>query len=324
MKESVLITGCAGFIGSSLARALLDTGWNVRGIDNFDPYYDRRLKMDNLAPLLLHDRFSFYEADVTKDNIPLADISLVVHLAALPGVRSSVSDPSGYFHVNMYGTQRLLHYAAAAGVRKVIFGSSSSIYGNCGDTRFSEDGCIPNPLSPYAFTKLYAEKLMHKMHNTCGMSVICLRLFSVYGPCMRPDLAIDLFSRALHNKQSVRIFGDGSALRDYTYIDDAVQGFIKALDYLLCNDHVNEVFNIGTGSPVSVMHVLDSIAGSLGVAAPVTCQPANASESLYTCADITKASLLLGYKPRYSFSQGLKKYLEWHLQREAEKIPAYV
>lgn len=307
----ILVTGCAGFIGSHLCQALLKQGREVIGIDNFSPYYNRILKEKNLEKLLHDDNFEFLELCVSNCiQLAIKPIELVIHLAATPGVVPSLTNVNHYINNNVSRYNMLLELMEEQGIRKVIFASSSSVYGNQSLERYSEK-VIPAPISPYGFTKQVGEQLNYQYHLLHGFSVINLRLFSVYGNRMRPDLALPKFVNGLLQNQAIDLYNNGNDYRDFTHIKDVVVAFLKAINYLETSSHCYETINIGNGIPVKILDVVNWLEKITGRS--VTCNYASKrqGEPLYTCSDITRAQQLLDYNPAITLEEGLSSYWQW-------------
>ncbi|WP_400190902.1 GDP-mannose 4,6-dehydratase [Hymenobacter sp. B81] len=328
--HTVLVTGCAGFIGSHLCERLLAENFRVIGLDNFDPFYDRSIKQHNLVPLLLHPRFTFHELDLRAGSEALiqalgagdSGISLVVHLAAKAGVGPSVREPLAYLSNNVLGTAHLLEWMRAAGVGRLLFASSSSVYGNTVHRPFREDEPLQQEcISPYATTKLAGEELNYTYHHLHGLSVLNARFFTVYGPRQRPDLAIHKFARLLLAGGPIPVYGDGTTARDYTYIDDTVDGIVRGLRYLLVQPRVYETVNLGNNRPVALLELIQALGHALEIEPRLEFHPMQAGDVDLTFADLTKARALLGYAPRTSLSKGLQQFVAW---LRAESVPAVV
>lgn len=311
-----LVTGAAGFIGSHLCQRLLAEDWAVVGVDNFDAYYDPGIKRRNISSCLKNKNFLLVEADVrdseAMDKVIDNDIRIIVHLAAMAGVRPSIARPLLYADVNVNGTVVLLETAKKHRIGKFIFGSSSSIYGNNKKIPFSEDDNVDFPISPYAATKKAGELICHTYHHLYGMSVTCLRFFTVYGPRQRPDLAIYKFVKLMEQDKPIDVYGDGTMMRDFTYIDDIIDGIISAMDR--CNGF--NIYNLGESQPVSVNDLITEIEKVVGKKAARQYQPAPPGECLRTYADITKAAKELGYHPSTSIQAGLQKFAAWLREQE--------
>lgn len=311
---TILVTGCAGFIGSHVCTLLLAKGFSVIGIDNFDPFYSRAVKENNLSGFIHHPSFVFYEMDITQglDGITEKNISAVIHLAAKAGVRPSIEDPAGYVNVNITGTQNIHAFMQARSVRKLIFASSSSVYGNNKKTPFSEADNVDNPISPYAFTKKAGELMNYTFHHLYDIDIINLRFFTVYGPGQRPDLAIHQFVKKISNDQPLVLFGDGQTARDYTYIDDTVSGIFNALEYCLQNSGVYTTVNLGNNHPVKLHELVDIIYAAMGKEKNLVYESMQPGDVDITYADISKAAALFNYKPAIGITEGIGKFIEWY------------
>jgi UDP-glucuronate 4-epimerase len=311
----VLVTGAAGFIGSHLSERLLNDGWTVVGVDNFDDFYDPRIKRRNIKSCLKNKNFQIVEADIrdiaAMDKAVSSDVEIVVHLAAKAGVRPSIEQPVLYADVNVNGTAVLLQAAEKHKIKKFIFGSSSSVYGNNEKVPFSEDDNVDFPISPYAATKRAGELICHTYHRLYGISVTCLRFFTVYGPRQRPDLAIHKFARLIEQGKSIPIYGDGTMMRDFTYIDDIIDGTIAAMEK--CTGF--NIYNLGESKPVSVNDLVAEIEKALGKKAVKQYLPPQLGDVERTYADITKATRDLGYRPSTTIQAGLKKFVTWLRQQ---------
>ena len=306
-----LITGAAGFIGSNLSERLLADGWAVVGVDNFDGFYDPQIKRRNISECLKNDNFQLIEADIrdseAMDKAAGGDIRIIVHLAAMAGVRPSIARPKLYADVNVNGTIALLESAKKHRIDKFIFGSSSSVYGNNEKVPFSEDDCVDFPISPYAATKKAGELICHTYHHLFGISITCLRFFTVYGPRQRPDLAIHKFAKLIEQDKPVPVYGDGSMMRDFTYVDDIVNGIVAAMDK--CEGF--NIYNLGESEPITVNDLITEIEKALGKKAVRQYQPPQPGDVERTYADITKASEELAYKPSTAIRTGLEQFTAW-------------
>jgi UDP-glucuronate 4-epimerase len=312
MTERVLVTGAAGFIGSHVSEALVAEGAEVIGVDNFDPFYPRAVKERNLAALRAAARFHLVEADIVRDPLPLDGATVVVHLAARPGVRPSLDDPAGYMEVNVTGTARVLEAARRAGVARVVLGSSSSVYGEATPPPFAETAPAIAPISPYAASKRAAELVAHAFAHLYGMRIACLRFFTVYGPRQRPDLAIHRFTDRLARGLPVRQHGDGSSERDYTYITDAVAGVLGAVAWTARPGGECEAFNIGGGARVRLDRLVALIARALGREPVVERVPDQPGDVRLTAADLRRAERELGYRPRVGIEEGIREFVRWY------------
>ena len=311
---TILVTGCAGFIGSHVCTLLLNKGFKVIGVDNFDPFYSRSAKEINLAKFKTHPSFSFYEIDITEglDAINDENIRAVIHLAAKAGVRPSIEDPAGYLKVNILGTQKVHEFMKAKAINKLVFASSSSVYGNNVKMPFNEDDNVDNPISPYAFTKKACELMNYTFHHLYHIDIINLRFFTVYGPGQRPDLAIHKFVEKISKNQPLVLFGNGDTARDYTYVDDTVSGIYSALEYCLNNTGVYTTVNLGNNKPVKLTELVDVIYAAMGKEKNVVYEDMQAGDVDVTFADITKAGKLLNYKPATDLAAGIKKFIAWY------------
>ncbi|MFL5366513.1 MAG: NAD-dependent epimerase/dehydratase family protein [Myxococcales bacterium] len=307
----ILVTGGAGFIGSHLCARLLGRGDEVTAVDNFDPFYPERLKRRAIEPLQ-SEGMRLVTADIRDEAAMDAAFresrpETVVHLAALAGVRPSLERPAAYMDVNVRGTAVLLDAARKSNVRRFIFGSSSSVYGEGAQPPFRETARIDSPLSPYAASKAAGELLARTFHNLYRTETICLRFFTVYGPRQRPDLAIHKFSRLMLAGKKLPFFGDGASRRDYTYVDDILAGVMAAIDRPLAYD----VVNLGGAHTTSLRELIGLLEESLGVTAQLDLQPFQPGDMPLTSADVTHAGKVLGYAPGTSMRDGLRKFAEW-------------
>ena len=310
--KNYLVTGGAGFIGSHFVDMLLSEGNNVTTIDNFDNFYSRDVKLKNIATALTFDTFQLVEGDI-RDRKILDDLfsnnyfDVVVHLAAKAGVRPSIEDPEGYYDVNINGTLNILEAMKAYDIKKMIFASSSSVYGNNEKVPFSESDVVDFPISPYAATKKSGELLCHTYHHLYDFKINCLRFFTVYGPRQRPDLAINKFTKKIMNGETIEMFGDGTTKRDYTYIDDIIQGIKLAIDNL----NGFEVFNLGESRTIMLKDLINLIENEIGEEAIIEKLPLQPGDVEQTYADISKARELLKYDPQYEIEEGIKNFIEW-------------
>ena len=322
----ILVTGAAGFIGSHLCERLLQNGNEVIGIDNFDPMYDIEIKQKNIAEIKDHPLFTFYTCDI-KDEKSLNqackphmhEIDTIVHLAAKAGVRPSLIDPAGYENTNVHGTINLLQLASEERIHqmskgrmifrpKFIFASSSSVYGDNNQVPFKESDSIESPISPYAATKGACELFCHTYHHLYGLDVWALRFFTVYGPRQRPDLAIHKFTARILKDREINIYGDGTTSRDYTYIDDIVNGILSAIQE--CKGF--EIINLGSETPINLNDMISEIENACGKKAIRNYTYMQMGDVKQTYADIEKAKTLLGYSPKMSFSEGVKQFVDWY------------
>lgn len=313
----LLVTGIAGFIGSQLARRLVARGDTVVGIDNFDPFYDRATKTRNLASL--GSAIEFIEGDITDrallDRVlATGGFDRVVHLAALAGVRPSIRAPWRYSHVNVVGTAHVAEAMVAHGVQRLVFASSSSVYGNNTRVPYEESQRVDDPASPYAVTKRAGELMLDTFHQIHGLSSACLRFFTVYGPRQRPEMAIHKFARAIDSGSEVTLFGDGSSSRDYTYIDDILDGTLGAIDRA---PEGFRIYNLGGTSPVRLDELVRSIGAALGREPIVRHASPQPGDVLQTWADVSRARLELGYQPKVGLDEGLRRFVSW-LRHESD------
>jgi UDP-glucuronate 4-epimerase len=310
--RSVLVTGAAGFIGSHLVERLLARGVRVVGLDAFDSFYDPRLKERNVAPVLGHPGYRLVRGDI-RDEAALGTAfageahDAVIHLAARAGVRPSIEDPVLYASVNLDGTAKVLEASRRHGVGTFVFGSSSSVYGNNPKVPFAEDDPVDHPISPYAATKRAGELMAHTYHHLFGTDVACLRFFTVYGPRQRPDLAIRKFATRIAAGEPIPQFGDGSAARDYTYVDDIVDGIVLAAERV----RGFRIWNLGGSSPVPLSVMIATIAKGLGTAARLEVLPMQPGDVERTWADVSRAASDLEWSPRVGFDEGISRFLDW-------------
>jgi UDP-glucuronate 4-epimerase len=307
----VLVTGAAGFIGSHLCDKLLADGRQVVGVDNFDDFYEPKVKWRNLENSLANDNFGLIEADI-RDASAMNDaigqgFDVVVHLAARAGVRPSIENPLLYADVNVSGTVVMLEAAKRHNIKKFIFGSSSSVYGNNEKVPFSENDNVDFPISPYAATKKACELVCHTYQSLYGIDLTCLRYFTVYGPRQRPDLAIHKFARLIEQDKPIPVFGDGNMMRDFTYIDDIISGTTAAIEK--CSGY--NIYNLGESKPIKLSKLIEHIEQALGKKAKKEFLPKQPGDVERTYADINKARRELGYKPCTNIKQGLAKFVQW-------------
>lgn len=318
MSQTLLVTGAAGFIGSHLAERLVAEGNRVIGVDNFSPFYPREIKQAHVNESLAgSSRFQLIEADIRdRDSINSIVAShkpdTVVHLAAMAGVRPSIENPALYVDVNVGGTLSMLDAAVHNQVKKFVFASSSSVYGNNEKVPFAEIDRVDAPISPYAASKRSAELLCHTYWSLYGLPVTCLRFFTVFGPRQRPDLAISKFLRAVANGDTVALFGDGSSSRDYTYIGDIIDGVCAAIDKCAAFG----VFNLGGNHPVQLRKLLEEIEACVGKKANVKSLPMQSGDVDRTYADLERSSVALGYRPQTGLAEGLAKQWQWMQSRQ--------
>lgn len=318
----ILLTGAAGFIGSHVVERLLARGDEVIGIDNFDPFYPRAIKERNLEAARGRAGFSFHELDILDVEALrrlLSPETVVVHIAAKAGVRPSLLDPAGYLRVNVNGTQSVIDAARSQGVTRLIFGSSSSVYGDDTPPPFREDAAADHPISPYAATKRSAELLLRALAPYCGLRVAALRFFTVYGPRQRPDLAIHSFTRRISAGEPIMMYGDGSEARDYTYIDDIVSGVVAALDWTRTAPAGLEIFNLGGNEVVALARMIAEISAALGVEPRIERAGRQPGDVRLTSADLSKSGRMLGYRPVTAFPEGIRRFVAWFREAHAHQ-----
>lgn len=308
----IFVTGGAGFIGSNLVDRLLALGYTVVAFDNFDTFYSEKTKRENIVDALKSPNYTLVEGNILdkeklyetlKETLP----DVVVHLAAKGGVRPSIENPEAYYETNVTGTLNLLQCMRKASLKKIIFASSSSVYGNNSKVPFSETDNVDNPISPYAASKKAGELLCHTYHHLYGFDIFCLRFFTVYGPRQRPDLAIHKFFNAILNNKPITIYGDGTTGRDYTYIDDITDGIISAIDKL----KGYEIINLGGSQSILLKDLIKLIETATAKTALIKADEIQQGDVTITFADIDKAGKLLGYKPKIGITEGIKLYNEW-------------
>jgi UDP-glucuronate 4-epimerase len=323
--KKVLVTGGAGFIGSSVAEYLLDRGDDVVIVDEMNDYYDVSIKEGNLELLRKkmkgqEGRLSIYIGDICDEAFML-DVfeqekpEWVCHMAARAGVRPSIQDPFIYIHSNIRGTTNLMELCHKFGVKNFVFASSSSVYGGSSSTYFSEEENVDNPVSPYAASKKACELLAYTYHHLYKLNVSALRFFTVYGPRGRPDMAPFKFIDRVSRGMEIQQFGDGSSSRDYTYISDIVDGVVRAID----RPHPYEVFNLGKGNGTSLKEFIDLVQTHVGKKASIKVMPDQPGDVPYTCADVSKAYRLLGYKAEVTFAEGISRTAKWYKEAYAKK-----
>lgn len=312
----ILITGGAGFIGSHVGRQLVADGHEVVVLDDINDYYDPAIKRGNLAERLPGATLiegDIRDKEVVRRAFDAGPIGAVIHLAARAGVRPSLKDPELYLSTNINGTYNMLEAARQNGVKKFLFASSSSVYGVNPKVPFAEDDLLQRTISPYAMTKLAGEHLCSNFSHLHGIQTICLRFFTVYGPGQRPDLAIHKFTRWINEGRPVEMYGDGDTERDYTYVDDIVQGVLGAFHY---EDAAFDIFNLGESQTTKLRDLIAAIESSLGKKAIITRMPEQPGDVPRTFADISKARRLLNYQPTTKIKDGIPKFVDWFLARE--------
>jgi len=316
----VLVTGGAGFIGSHLVEKLLADGHDVAIVDDFNDFYDPQLKRENVAAV--SKRVPVHHVDL-RENAAVRTLfhenkfDVVAHLAARAGVRPSILHPQLYYDTNVLGTLHLLEAARVTGVERFIFASSSSVYGISKTVPFSEDLHLTQTISPYAATKMAGEFLCSTYSHLYKMRIVALRYFTVYGPRQRPDLAIHQFTKRIHAGKAIDQFGDGTTRRDYTYIDDIIQGTMASLNYA---GPLFDIFNLGESETILLKDLIEKIETALGKKAKINQLPEQPGDVPLTCADISKSRKLLGYNPTTKFSEGLPKFVDWFLKSPANRV----
>ena len=318
--NNILITGAAGFIGSHLSERLLQDDSRIICLDNLDTFYDPQIKRENLRPLLANNYFTLIEGDI-RDLELLTDIfegnriDVIVHIAARAGVRPSIIEPLLYYDVNVRGTTNLLEMANKYHVKKFIFASSSSVYGENKKVPFSEDDNVDYPISPYAATKKAGELIAFTYHHLYGIPVCCLRFFTVYGPRQRPEMAIHKFTRLIYEGKSIPVYGDGTSRRDYTYIDDIIAGITASINTELGY----EIINLGESKTVRLSELISLIEENLQKKAEIEWLPEQPGDVPVTFADINKARRLLGYAPCVDIKEGVGRFVKWFLEIEKRR-----
>ncbi len=317
----ILVTGGAGFIGSHLCERLLERGDDVRILDNFDAFYATRIKKANLRHVTETARaagreLEFLEGDIRDAEtcvMAAEDCEVIVHLAALAGVRPSLAEPARYWDVNLVGLQRLLD-TTKDGSRRFVFGSSSSVYGGNEKVPFSETDAVEAPVSPYAATKRAGELCCSTHHALYGTKISCLRFFTVYGPRQRPEMAIHKFTRLIDDGKAVPMFGDGSSSRDYTYVDDIVDGVLRAIDRCGSVGDGFRIYNLGGSAVTSLAELITAIGSALGKEPRIDAQPFQPGDVPRTFADVARSRDELGYEPKVPVTEGVRRFVEWYRQ----------
>jgi UDP-glucuronate 4-epimerase len=307
----VLVTGGAGFIGSHLVERLLEQGHGAAILDDFNDFYDPATKHANIAAVVDHApvfRIDLRDNNAVRDLFRREKFDAIAHLAARAGVRPSIAQPQLYYDTNVNGTLHLLEAARTVGAKRFVLASSSSVYGLAKTVPFSEDLHLTQTISPYAATKIAAEFLCSTFSHLYGMRVVALRYFTVYGPRQRPDLAIHQFTRRILVGEPIDQFGDGTTRRDYTYIDDIIQGTVAAMKY---DGAMFDIFNLGENETIQLKDLIEQIERTVGKKAAINRLPEQPGDVPLTCADISKARRLLGYSPTTKLTEGLPKFVEW-------------
>jgi len=317
--ENILVTGGAGFIGSHTCEALLKKGFPTICIDNLDDYYDPKIKNKNIKNALENPKFTFYKKDITncediKNIFRNHNITKIIHLAAKAGVRSSFKNPELYKKVNVNGTLNLLNLAKDFKVKNFIYGSSSSVYGINKKIPFSEEDETNNQISPYASTKKQAEVLCRNYSKNWNINITCLRFFTVYGPRGRPDMAVYKFTKLINEKKEIPVYGGLDSKRDYTFITDAVNGILSALD----KNSRFEIINLGDSSPIELKYLIGLIEKEMGKKAKIRKLKKQEGDVDITFADISKAKKLLDYEPKIKIEEGIKIFVDWFMEEKSQ------
>lgn len=311
----IIVTGAAGFIGSHLCERLLKEGHSVIGIDNFDPFYSRKIKEANLQNSLISNNFKFYELDISLlqefKDLKNESFDMFIHLAAKAGVRPSIENPELYLKNNIQGTLNVLEFMKQSGCKKLVFASSSSVYGNNTKLPFEEDDITEHQISPYAVTKKSCELFNYNYHKLYSFDIVNLRFFTVYGPRQRPDLAIYKFVNKMLSNESIDVYGVGNSSRDYTYVDDIIEGIIGAVNYNISHNNVFEIVNLGNSKPISLIELIKKIEIILECNADLHYKEMQEGDVDITFSNISKAERLFGYKPMTTLDQGLRKFINW-------------
>ena len=313
-SRTILVTGGAGFIGSHIIDNLLKMGDNIVCIDNLNEFYNPSIKKLNQVDHYEYDHYEFYEGDILDEGLVKSifkkhDIEIVIHLAAMAGVRPSISNPSLYTRVNIIGTRIILDAMVKSNVERLIFASSSSVYGNNKKIPFSEDDSVDCPISPYAATKKMGELLCHAYHHIYGLNISLLRFFTVYGPRQRPEMAIHQFVRNILKGEPIIVFGNGTTARDYTYIDDIIDGIIQSIE----SDDRYMIYNLGNSEPIKLSNLISIIAETTGVDPILEYQEIPKGDVLQTYADINRAQNNLKYDPKTGMQDGIAKFVKWYV-----------
>lgn len=317
MPRSICITGGAGFIGSHVTERLLNTGHKIAVIDNLNEFYDPAIKRKNIEPFLAHENFTLFETDI-RDKTDIESIFAnqkfdeLIHLAAMAGVRPSIEDPVLYNDINLIGTLNLLEACRKNDIKKLIFASSSSVYGNNKKIPFSESDLVDNPISPYASTKKSGELMVYTYHHLYNIKSACLRFFTVYGPKQRPEMAIHLFTDKIYNGEEIQMFGDGASMRDYTFVDDIVDGILSCRTA----EYSYEVFNLGRSDTIKLSDLIEKIENKLSKKANIKRLELQPGDVDQTFSDISKASKILQYSPKVSIDEGLDKFIDWYIKNK--------
>lgn len=315
IKQTVLVTGAAGFIGSHACEHLLKSGYRVVAVDNFCDFYERAWKEHNLASVGGREKFDVEEIDIT-DGAAIDKLvgttrpDVILHLAGMAGVRPSIEQPAYYARVNVEGTTQMLQAAVNHKVSRFVFASSSSVYGNQPRIPFREDEPVSEPISPYAASKRAGELICYTYWHLYRLPVSCLRFFTVYGPRLRPDLAIHKFTRLISDGRPIPFYGDGSTARDYTYIDDICSGILAAVE----RSDRYRIYNLGNHFPVKLHAMVEALEKAIGKPAILDRRPMQPGDVEITCADVSRAAAELDYRPKVSLDEGLRRFVDWFRQ----------
>lgn len=318
---NIVVTGGAGFIGSHLCEKLISLGLKIICIDNFDDFYSPGIKEDNILKIINNNNFKLYRSDITsltqmEKIFSENSIDTVIHLAARAGVRPSIQNPILYERVNVLGTMNLLECCKRYNISKFIFASSSSVYGGNKKIPFSEKDNVDHPVSPYAATKKAGELICYTYHNLYKISIFCFRLFTVYGPRQRPEMAIHKFTRQILKGEDIEIYGDGSSSRDYTYIDDVISGILSSLEQI----GGFEIINLGNSNTVKLIDLIRLIEITTGEKGNLKFTKSQPGDVFITCADIRKARKMLKYLPKTNIKEGLVKFVNWYKEKKKEGL----
>ena len=319
--KTCFVTGGAGFIGSNLVEKLLNLQLKVVVIDNFCDFYNPKIKEDNIKEYLLNPNFKLYKGDIRDYDLlnkifSENKIDVIIHLAAMAGVRPSIENPILYQEVNGIGTQNILEIAKKYNIKNLVMASSSSVYGNSKEVPFKEDMVVDYAISPYAATKKSNEVMAHVYHELYHMNIVMLRFFTVFGPRQRPDLAINKFVRLMLEGKEIPVYGDGTTSRDYTYVDDVVDGIVRSISYIETHNEVYEIMNIGNFNPISLNEMIETIGKVLKVNFKIKKLPMQPGDVNRTYADISKAKKLIGYEPKINFEEGIIRFVKWYKDKK--------
>jgi len=307
-SKTILLTGCAGFIGFHTAKAILERGDKVIGIDNLNDYYDVNLKLARLEILKKYPNFIFYKLDIEKPIEIKEKIDTICHLAAIAGVRHSLSNPAAYELTNNLGTLNVFEFARHNNIKNIVFASSSSVYGNTKEFPFNENQKLDTPISFYAATKKANELYAYAYHHLFGINMTGLRFFTVYGPYGRPDMALFIFTKAISEGKPINLYNNGNMKRDFTYVDDIVSGILTAID----KSYLFEIINLSGGRDVRLMEFVNEIEKNLNKKAIINFMPMQPGDIEESPSNISKAKKLLNYSPKISIEEGIKKFVNWY------------